>query len=158
VAATHKGHHRKHRCPLQGNRLRAKRRQEQAIANEAEREAERLKAIEAATPPPPKFFQYLPCVCCGEPIGQVKGQKKRQFVDATHYEAWRRAALKEADGDAVDLVAERKHSEEVAAVAAKDAAIVRAADAVPMVTGEASFLLWARCLEFNAGDVAPFAA
>lgn len=155
VAMTHKGNHRKYRCEFQGNLLRAKKRQEQAIANEVARELQ--KAIEAAKPPPPKFFQYLPCLCCGAPIGQVKGQKKRQFVDASHYEAWRRAAVKASDGGDVELVEKRKHAEEVAAVAAKDAAIRREAEAVPLVTCEASFRLWGQCLGFRV-DAAPIAA
>jgi hypothetical protein len=154
VAMTHKGHHRKFKCPEQGNLLRAKKRQEQAIANEAAREAERLKAIEEAKPPPPKFFQYLACVCgCGAQIGQVKGQRKRQFVDASHYEKWRRAALRAAGGGDAELAEERKRSEEVAAVAAKDDAIRREAEAVRMVTGEATLRLWAQCLGFRVDGV-----
>lgn len=157
VAMTHKGNHRKYRCEFQGNLLRAKKRQEQAIANEVAREAERLKAQAESKPPAPTYFQYLPCLCCGAPIGQVKGQKKRQFVDASHYEAWRRAAVKASDGGDVELVEKRKHAEEAAAVAAKDAAIRREAEAVPLVTGEASFRLWGQCLGFSV-DAAPIAA
>jgi len=158
VAMTHKGHHRKYRCPLQGNLLRAKNRQEQAIANEAAREAERLKAIEEAKPPPPTFFQYLACVCrCGAQIGQVKGQRKRQFVDATHYEKWRSATLMATGGDSL-AVEERKRAEEVAAVAAKDDAIRREAEAVRLLSPEASFALWVRCLDIKVGDTTNAAA
>ena len=110
-------------------------------------------------PPPPVYFQYLACVCgCPEKIGQVKGQRKKQFVNHDHYDTWRREALKEAGGEAVDLVAERKHAEEVAAVAEKNAALRRDAEAIVLLSPEASFRLWARCLEFNAGDAVPVAA
>lgn len=149
VAMTHKGHHRKFKCPAQGLLKKALEKQ----AREAAVEAERQKAIETETPPSPKFFQYLACVCgCGAQIGQVKGQKKRQFVDASHYANWRRETLCAAGGGDAEPVEDRKRAEEVAAVAAKDDAIRREADAVRMVTGEASFLLWARCLDLDPGD------
>lgn len=106
----------------------------------------------------PKFWQYLPCLCqCGTDIGQVKGQKKRQFVDAEHYERWRAAALAKAVGEDPDVAAQRKHAEEVAAVAAKNEAARVEAEAVSMVRGEASFRLWARCLGFHV-DGAPAGA
>jgi len=147
VATTHKGAHRKYRCPEQGNLLRAKQRQRQAISNVASIEAESQKALEEAKPPPPKFWQYLPCLCqCGTDIGQVKGQKKRQFVDASHYEKWRREALKKAAGGEAELVEERKHAQEVAALVAKDEAIAREVDALPLLSREASYVLWGVCL------------
>lgn len=156
VAMTHNGHHRKYRCPRQGNLLRATQRHVKASANAAARQADaELKKAEAK--PAPKYWQYLPCLCCGVPIGQVKGQRKRQFVDASHYEAWRRAQARATEGD-VELVAERKHAEDVAALAAKEETIRREADAVRLLSREESFALWARCLGFNVGDSASAAA
>lgn len=146
VAMTHKGHHRKYRCPKQGKLLRSIQRQEKAIANESAREAERQAALAEPPPAPPKFFQYLACVCgCGTQIGQVKGQKKRQFVDTAHYEKWRKDTLRAAGGDGQTAEA-RKHAEEVASVVAKEEAIAREAEAVRLLTPEASYALWGACL------------
>lgn len=150
VAMTHKGHHRKLKCPQQGLLKKALEKQ----AREAAAEGERQKAIAEAPPPPPTFFQYLACVCgCGAKIGQVKGQRKRQFVDASHYETWRKEALRAAGGGGAETVEDRKRAEEVAAVAAKDDAIRREAETVRMLSPRDSFLLWAQCLGFNPGDV-----
>jgi hypothetical protein len=145
VAMTHKGHHRKYKCPEQGNLLRAKRSQEKAIADGADREAERQNAPEDAMPPP-RFYQHLACVCgCGAQIGQAKGNKKRQFVNSEHYEKWRKETLRAAGGDG-QTAEQRKHAEEVAAVVAKDDAIRREAEAVLLLSREASYALWGACL------------
>jgi hypothetical protein len=146
VAMTHKGHHRKYKCPGQGSLLRAKRSQEKASADDADREAERKRALEDAKPPPPRFYQYLACVCgCGAQIGQVKGNKTRQFVNSEHHEKWRKETLRAAGGDG-QTVEQRKHAEEVAAVVAKDDAIRREAEAVLLLSREASYALWGACL------------
>lgn len=145
VLPTQKGNHVHWKCPMQGE-------------GRKKREAEERRAAGLDLPPEPKFWQYLPCLCkCETQIGQVKGQKKKQFVDADHYEKWRKETLRVAGGDG-QTAEERKHAEEVAAVVAKEEAFAREAEAVPMVTGEASFRLWAECLGFNAGDTAPVAA
>jgi hypothetical protein len=150
VAMTHKGHRRKFKGPQQGFLKKALKEQ----ARDAAAEAQRQQVIAEAPPPPPKFFQYLSCVCgCGAQIGQVKGQRKRQFVDASHYETWRKDALRAAGGGGTQSVEDRKRAEEVAAVAAKDDAIRREAETVRMLGPRASFLLWAQCLGFNPGDV-----
>lgn len=153
---TQKSGHITYRCQKQGRLKKALEKQARIAERDAAAaaEAERQKAIAEVPPPPPTFFQYLACVCrCGTQIGQVKGQKKRQFVNHDHYDVWRRNALKKAAGGDVDLVEERKRAEEVAAVAAKDDAIRREAEAVRLLSPRASFLLWARCLEFDPGDV-----
>jgi predicted RNA-binding Zn-ribbon protein involved in translation (DUF1610 family) len=141
VLPTQKGNHVHWKCPMQGE-------------GRKKREAEERRAAGVDLPPEPKFFQYLACVCrCGTQIGQVKGQKKRQFVNSEHYEKWRKDTLRAAGGDG-QTVEQRKHAEEVAAVVAKETAIQRAAAVVPMVTGDASFRLWARCLGLNVDKTA----
>ena len=155
MRASNKGNHVRWKCPKQGNMLKALERQEAA----------------AKSPPPPKYFQYLPCACgCGEQVGQIKGAKKKHFLDTEHYENWRALqrsaqvrenAMAEAE-DAKERgeteAAKRREAEEMAPILARGTAAKQAAQTVPMVTGEASFRLWARCLGFNAGDAAPVAA
>jgi len=149
VMPMQRGNHVHWKCPMQGEGRKKR--------EAAERKATGLDPEPAK--PEPKFFQYLACVCgCGAQIGQVKGQKKRQFVDASHYEAWRREAIKKAAGGEPELVEERKHAEEVAAIAARNEAIKREANAVRLLSGEESFRLWVRCLDLKIGDVAPAAA
>ena len=151
--ATQKSGHIAWRCPRQGNLLKALQKAERKARREANAAVEAPQA-----PSSPRFWQYLPCLCqCGAQIGQVRGHKKRQFVDAEHYERWRAASITKAAGEDPDVVAARKHAEEVAAVAAKNEATRAEADAVPMVTGKASLKLWARCLGF-AVDAEPAAA
>lgn len=153
---TQKTSHKRFQCPLQGNVLEAKRRADKAASDNARRAG---KKAQAAEEPAPEFWQYLPCLCCGTPVGQVKGQRKRTFVDDSHYDKWRRRVLKEAEESGEpDPMVQRRHSEEVASKVAKEEAIAREAASVPMVIGEASFQLWARCLGLNTGDSASAAA
>jgi hypothetical protein len=139
VIPTQIGPHRQWKCPAQNKGL-----------------ARLVKsgAVPAPPPvakPPPTFWQYLPCLCgCPEPVGQVKGRRKRQFVDDSHYDKWRRAAEKAAAEGEPDLMAQRKNSEEVAALRVKEATIAREAGMVRMLSPEASFALWARCLGFTS--------
>ena len=133
VLPTQKGNHVHWKCPMQGE-------------GRKKREAEERRAAGLDLPPEPKFFQYLACVCrCGAQIGQVKGNKKRQFVNSEHYEKWRKETLRAAGGDG-QTTEERKHAEEVAAVVAKDDAIRREAEAVLLLSREASYALWGACL------------
>jgi hypothetical protein len=143
MRTTQKSGHKTWRCPKQGNGLKRLRQQEREAAK--------------AEPPAPKPDRYLLCVCgCETKIRQVTGQRKKQFVNTDHYEKWRRASLKAAGGDP-DEAQEKKLAEELAPITSKDAEIARAAEQVPMVTGEASFRLWGRCLGFSV-DVAQAAA
>lgn len=153
VAASHKGNHIHWQCPNQGN---GRKKREEAEARAAQQAME------------PKFWQYLQCMCgCGEQVGQVKGKAKKHFVDTKHYER-HRSVMRSKQGR-IEAKAVTKEAEEAEAterrLAAELAPLVvrreharREADGVRLVTGEASFLLWAACLGFNAGDVAPVAA
>jgi hypothetical protein len=133
VLPTQKGNHVHWKCPMQGE-------------GRKKREAEERRAAGLDLPPEPKFFQYLACVCrCGAQIGQVKGNKKRQFVNSEHYEKWRKETIRAAGGDG-QKAEQRKHAEEVAAVVAKEDAIRREAEAVLLLSREASYALWGACL------------
>lgn len=137
VPPTQKWNHVHWQCPMQGQ-------------GRKKREAAERKAAGLDKAPEPEFWQYLACVCgCGAQIGQVKGQKKRQFVDHGHYDKWRAESLRTAAGGEADLVAKRKHAEEVAALAAKEEAIAREAAAVRLLTPDKSLQLWAQCLGFS---------
>lgn len=139
------------RCPEQGNMRKA------------------LKRQEKATNTQPKPVATLLCECgCGTAVAQTGKAKPKRFVDMAHFERWRApqrtaAAQREAAkrAKAIEQQEEareaRRLAAEVAPVLRMEAECSRAAEAVPMVTGDASFRLWARCLGF-AVDVAPVEA
>lgn len=161
---TNKGNHQRWKCPKQGNMLKKIQKEEAEAAREA-------AGIPSAKPEP-TYWQYLTCLCgCKTRIGQIKGQKKKQFVDAEHYEKWRSPtkvaqAQRERAAEAAEAARkaataeeraaqreeaekeqeERLRAEEVAAIAVKDEAIVAMAQATRIVTGAASHALWGACL------------
>lgn len=156
MRASNKGNHVRWTCPRQGNMLKAIQRQE--------REAARAASI--AANPELRFHSFLACLCgCGEKVGQLKGARKKHYVNDAHYEAHRalmrrnmgRSAEPEEDDEELeDSTTDRRLAEEMAPVTTREAEVEQAAREVPMVRGEASFRLWARCLGFSV-DAAPVA-
>lgn len=144
VLPTQKGNHVHWQCPEQGE-------------GRKKREAAERKAAGLDPEPQRTFFQHLPCMCgCGAQVGQIKGQKKRYFVDDDHYDKWRsptkvaqarraREEPAELEKEEADL-AKRKFAEEMAPVVADAELTAKLAELVPMVTGEASHALWGACL------------
>lgn len=163
IYAMQRGNHARFRCPKQGNMLKAIERQRL--------EAERRAAI-AATPEL-RFHSFLQCMCgCGSQVGQVKGKRKKHYVDDLHYArhrnlqrrfmSIRRGEATEANVPAHDpmneIVEERRLAEEIAPIVAKEEAARMTAESTVIVTGEASFRLWARCLGLNLVDTASVVA
>jgi hypothetical protein len=151
ISAMQRGNHVRFRCPEQGNMLKVLEKQKAEAAR---------KAAEAAKPV--QYYEYLPCKCgCPEKIGQVKGKKKKYFVDDVHYQRQRYRmhakqirAAREAEAKHGPVVEDeeaeaRRLAEELAPIASKDAEIARKAEQVPMVTGADSFMLWAKCFGFS---------
>lgn len=129
--ATQRGNHVRWNCPKQGRLL-------------------RMMEDAATAPPLPEVF--LPCLCgCGATIKQVTGRKKKHYVDVEHYEAHRAEARVRRDArDAeTDDAVERRLAEEMGPVVARDATTQAAAQAVRLLTGEASFRLWCDVLSLT---------
>jgi hypothetical protein len=90
----------------------------------------------------------LQCKCgCGKWVPQAHTKPKR-FFDNKHYDHWKdanRRGKRNAPPTPV-LTEEEKHIEQMAALVAKNTDAARAADAVPLITGEESHSLWFQCL------------
>lgn len=158
LPAMQRGNHARFRCPKQGRMLEVLERQRQ--------KTELLAAI--ASNPALRFSSFFPCPCgCGAQVGQVKGKRKKHYVDDLHYAKHRnlqRRLMAMNGGPSVaapaevkaqeDFTTERRLAEEIAPIVAKVETAQRLAESTPLVTGEASFRLWALCLGFSVDSAA----
>lgn len=127
ISAMQRGDHVRYRCENQGRMLEA-----------------RLRAAQERTAP-----RTLPCECgCGAHVPQNPAGRAKRFVDLAHYEAERarQRALRAVKDESPDEPQDERLMREMAPIAARADAITVAANSVRMLTGDASFQLWAQCL------------
>jgi rRNA maturation protein Nop10 len=122
--------HRKYRCPKQGNLLKA------------------AQAVDASEGPK--------CWCgCGGLLDVRTSQKPKRFMNTEHYERWRakerakRGTTEQEETRAEEIAAERL-VEEMKPVRAREAEVIDAVRAVPLLTPDANFRLWMQCLSIPA--------
>lgn len=104
-----------------------------------------LTAVAAATVNGRKPLQ---CKCgCGKWVPQAHSKPKR-FFDGKHYDHWKdanRRGKRNAPPTPV-LTEDEKRAEQMAAIVAKQRTAAAVAEAVPMLTGEASWRNWCAVL------------
>lgn len=126
VSTSRRAAHRKFQCPKQGNLLKA------------------AQAVDASEGPK--------CWCgCGSLLDVRPNQKPKRFMDSKHYDAWRRKELAkrgttEQEEARAQEIAVARQNEEMEPLRAREAEVIDAVRAVPLLSSADSFRLWMQCL------------